>query len=393
MKLALAVGIVIAGLLMANVSSMSARAPASLRQRATEYWVYVGSAAYNEVGPTKSLYVCRFNSKTGELKAVGVAVETINPGFLAVHPSDKFIYAVNEIGEFQGQKNGAISSFRIDHRTGKLAFLNQVPALGANPAFVTVSKNGKFVLVASYYGGVVSRHIRADGAIGDPAAAAQMGVPANAPHQENSHPHAVLLSSDQRFAIILDLGLDRVFAYRFDENSGGLTENAPSFWQSKAGLGPRHIALTPDQRFAYVMNEIGSSLSALSYDVRGGTFQHLETVSALPPDINEPNTGAEVVVSASGKFVYSSNRGHNSIAVFAIDAEKGTLTSVQDVPTLGKTPRNFAIDPSGNFLLVGNQDSNEIVEFRIDSSTGRLAPTGVKVQIGSPVCIVFVPGQ
>ncbi|MGC1686987.1 MAG: lactonase family protein [Candidatus Acidiferrales bacterium] len=355
----------------------------------SDYWVYVGTAAYND-SPTNSLYFCRFNSSTGALDVVGVAVETVNPGFLAVNPTQQYLYAVNEIGEYQGQKNGAVSAFQIDSQSGKLTFLSQVPALGANPSFATVSKNGKFVLFASYYGGVVARPIRADGSLGDPTASLQVGVSADGPHQENSHPHAVILSPDNRFAIVPDLGLDRVLVFRFDEITGSLVPNDPPFWQSTEGSGPRHVAFGPNASFAYAINEMQSSLSILSFAVRTGAFQHIQTVSTLPANFKDANTGAEVKVGPSGAFVYASNRGHNSIAVFAIDKKQGTLTLVQDVLTEGKTPRNFAIDPSGNFLLVGNQDSNEIVEFRIDPRTGRLAPTGQKAQVPYPVCIVFV---
>lgn len=298
---------------------------------------------------------------------------------------------MNEIGEYQGEKNGAVSAFRIDRKSGHLALLNQVPTLGANPAYITVSRNGKFVLFASYYGGVVVRPIHDDGSIGNPTAAVQMGVPPGAPHPEDSHPHAVVLAPDERFAMVPDLGLNRIFVFRFDENSGILTPNDPPYWQSKIGVGPRHFAFAPNGRFAYASNEMQSTLSALTYDARAGALHHVDTVSTLPANYKEANTGAEVAVAPSGKFVYASNRGHNSIAVFAIDGNTGFPTLVQDVPTQGKTPRNFAIDPSGSFMLVGNQDSSEIIEFRIDSSTGRLEPAGQKVEIAFPVCILFVP--
>lgn len=388
MRLAWIAAAVLALPLMAE-NFMNESAAITPNRAGSDYWVYVGTAEYHD-SPTKSLYLCRFNAGTGALSVAGVAAETVNSGFLAVDPTDKFLYAVNEIGEYQGQKNGAVSSFQINRDTGKLTFLNQVPALGANPSFITVSKNGKFALFASYYGGVVTRPIHADGSLGEPTASLQMGVAAGTPHQENSHPHAVVLSPDGRFGIIPDLGLNRIFAFHFDQNTGSLVTNDPPFWQSAEGSGPRHLAFTPNARFAYAINEMQSSLSVLSFDARTGAFQHVETVSTLPASFKDSNTGAEVEVAASGKFMYASNRGRNSIAVFAIDGEKGTLTNVQDVPTEGTTPRNFAIDPSGNFLLVGNQDSNEIVEFRIDPATGRLAPTGQKAQIPSPACILFV---
>jgi 6-phosphogluconolactonase len=389
---AVSIALAVIGVFLVAESGLTGSSASTLGKSGREYWVYVGTAAYHDT-PTNALYFCRFDSRTGALKVEGVAAETVNPGFLAVNPTGQFLYAVNEIGEYQGQKNGAVSAFKIDRDTGKLNFLNQVPALGANPSYITVSKNGKFVLFASYYGGIVTRAIRADGSLGDPAASLQVGVSAGAPHQENSHPHAVVLSSDNRFAIVPDLGLNRVLSYRFEEGTGALVPDDPAFWQSTEGSGPRHVAFTPDSRFAYVINEMQSSLTALSYDSRAGSFQHLETVSTLPTSYKDANTGAEVAVAPSGKFLYASNRGHDSIAVFAIDAERGTLALVQDVPTQGKTPRNFAIDPTGDFLLVGNQDSNEIVEFRINPVTGKLAPTGVKAQVPLPVCIAFVKAK
>ena len=225
----------IAMLLMAGIIvSASSHTPATKTER--EYWVYVGTAMYND-SPTKTLYGCRFNTRTGALKLVGVTAETPNPGFIAVHPSGQFLYAVNELGEYQGKKNGAISAFRIDHTSGILTLLNQVPTLGANPAYVTMSRTGKFVLFASYYGGVVVRPIRDDGSLGDPTASLQMGVAADSPHLESSHPHAVVLPPDERFAVVPDLGLNRIFSFRFDANSGALVANRPAILAGKSGLG------------------------------------------------------------------------------------------------------------------------------------------------------------
>jgi 6-phosphogluconolactonase len=254
-----------------------------------------------------------------------------------------------------------------------------------------VSGNGRFAVVASYGGGVASFPIVADGSLAKPVASVQDGVGPNSPHLENSHPHAVVLSPDNRFATVVDLGLDKLFVYRFDDRTGSLTANDPGFAQAMAGSGPRHLAFTPNARFAYGINEFQSTLSAYAYDTRTGVFRLLETISSLPDDFFGANTGAEVQLGASGKFLYVSNRGRDSIAVFAVDAEKGTLTPVEDILTQGKTPRSFVLDPSGAFLLVGNQDSAEIVVFRVDEQTGRLASTGAKVTVPSPVCLSFAP--
>lgn len=363
---------------------------ANVYQGSTAFWVYVGTASYSG-GPSKTLYLCSFDVETGKLELVGLAAETDNPGFLAVHPTKPYLYAVNEIGHFRGRETGAVSSFRIERESGRLTFLNQVPSLGANPSYVTVNRAGTFVVVASYYGGTITLAIRDDGSLGEAAARVQeSGVGVNPVRQESSHPHSVVLSPDNRFAIAVDLGLDRLFVYKLDARKGSLTANRPAFGQAGAGSGPRHLAFAPNGRFAYVINELQSSLSTYAYKAQAGTFHLLQTISTLPAGFKEANSGAEVQVAPSGRFVYASNRGEDSIAVFAVDPSTGRLTTVQDVPTQGKTPRNFVLDPSGKFLLVGNQDSGQIVVFRVDQLTGHLTPTGEKLDVSSPVCMTFV---
>jgi 6-phosphogluconolactonase len=354
-----------------------------------KYWVYVGTAAYDGP-PSRKLYVCTFDSNRGELKLQGVAAETENSGFLAVHPNQRFIYATNEVGEFRGQQTGAVSSFQIDEKTGQLRLLNQVPSFGANPAYVTVNRAGTFLLLASYYGGTMSLPISPDGLLGQSAGKVrERGVGVDPRRQESSHPHSVVLSPDDRFAITPDLGLDRLFVYRFDEKTGSLTANSPAFVPAPPGSGPRHLAFSPDRHFAYVVNELKSTVSTYAFDEQAGILHPLQTISTLPPGFDGENTGAEVQVGPSGRFVYVSNRGHDSIGIFAVDPENGMLSPIQDVPTLGKTPRYFAFDPSGNFVLVANQDSDQIVLFKLDRSTGRLTPTGTALKVATPVCIVF----
>lgn len=355
------------------------------------YWVYVGTANYNGA-PSRKLYLCSFDSETGELKLIGLATETENPGFLAVRPDHRYLYSTNEVGEFAGKKTGGVSSFRIDDPTGKLQLLNQVHSFGENPAYITISRNGKFVLVPSYYGGTMSLPILGDGSLGKIAGEVkERGTGVNPQRQESSHPHSVALSPDGHFAITMDLGLDKLFVYKFDDETGSLQANSPPFVKAPPGSGPRHLAFAPDAKFAYVVNELQSTVSAYSYDARAGILQLRQTISTLPAAIGGENTGAEIQMGPSGKFVYVSNRGHDSIGVFAVSSQDGSLSSVDDVPTLGKTPRNFVFDPSGKFALVGNQDSNQVVVFRVDSNTGKLIATGAKVELTAPVCISFAP--
>ena len=354
------------------------------------YWVYVGTAQYNSA-PSRKLFVARFNAETGELRLAGLAAETENAGFLALRPDQRYLYAANEVGDLYGrQKTGAVSAFRRDRETGRLQLLNQIPSFGANPAYLTVTRNGKFVVVASYYGGTASIPIEKDGSLGSPASKVrETGVGVNRQRQESSHPHSVVLSPDNRFALTVDLGLDKIFIYRFDQDTGSLKANSPEFVAAPPGSGPRHLVFSPDARFAYVTNELSSTISTYSFDAQDGVLHRLQTTSSLPSGFKGENTAAEVQVALSGKFVYVSNRGHDSITVFGADPQNGTLKAVQDVPTQGKTPRNFVFDPSGKFVLVGNQDSDQIVVFKVDPNTGRLNPTGVKVNLAAPVCIVF----
>jgi 6-phosphogluconolactonase len=376
--------------LMCTVMQLGHRiAPAGSISHQQKYWVYVGTAHYTG-DPAENLYVYRFDSETGRLSLHGIAAKTVNPGFLTVHPGGSYLYAVNEIGDFQGQKNGAVSSFRIDGRTGELRFLNQRPAFGANPSYVTVSRKGRFAIVASYYGGIVSFPILDNGSLGKPASAVQeTGVGVKAARPDGSHPHSVVFSPDGRFVIAPDLGLDRLLVYRFDEATGSLTRNDPAFSEALSGSGPRHIVFASSGRFAYVVQELQSSVSTYSYDAKLGVLHHLQTISTLPENFHGSNTGAEIQVAASGRFVYASNRGHDSIVVFAVDPQAGTLTALQHIPTQGKTPRNFVLDPSGNFLLVGNQDSNQIAVFRVDQQSGQLSPLNEKLEVFSPTCIAF----
>ncbi|MGA7359981.1 MAG: lactonase family protein [Candidatus Sulfotelmatobacter sp.] len=356
------------------------------------YFVYVGT--YTEEGGTsKGIYAYRFDPDDVKLTSIGLAAQTINPSFLAVHPNDRFIYAVNEVGNYKGQKSGAVSAFAIDRATGKLTLLNQVTSGGADPCYVTVDKTGKYLLVANYTGGSVAAFpILADGRLGEASAFIQhTGHGTNPQRQEGPHAHSIDLSPDNRFAIVDDLGLDETLVYKFDSAKGSLTSNDPPLAKADSGAGPRHFVLHPNGKFGYVINEMGSTVSAFTFDAAGGVLRPLQTISTLPKGFAGHNDAAEIQVHPSGKFLYASNRGHDSIAVFAIDPNQGTLTLVEHVLTKGQSPRNFAIDPTGTLIFAANEKSENIVIFRINARTGRLTPTGKVLDLSQPVCVKFVP--
>lgn len=355
-----------------------------------DYFVYIGT--YTERN-SQGIYVYRFDAATGRMTSLGLAAETTNPTFLAVAPGGRFLYAVNEVNNYQGQKSGAVSAFSIDRKTGKLSLLNQVSSRGAGPCHVALDKTGKYLLVANYGGGSLAVFpVLAGGRLGEASAFVQHhGHSVNPERQEGPHAHSVDTSPDNRFVLTADLGLDELLVYRFDAGRGTLAPNSPRFAKVHAGAGPRHFTFSPDGKFVYVINEMGSTVIAFSYDAATGVLHELQTLPTLPKGFKGVNHDAEVEAHPSGKFLYGSNRGHDSLAVFAVEALKGTLTSVQDVSTQGKTPRNFAIDPTGAYLIAANQDSDNLVVFRIDPRSGRLTPTGQAVEVPSPVCVTFVP--
>jgi 6-phosphogluconolactonase len=370
---------------------LSAARTSGDNSKATQYFAFIGT--YTAKTDSKGVYSFRFDSGTGSLTSMAVAATTPDPSFLTVAHNEKYLYAVNELSEFGGKKSGAVTSYSIDAKSGKLVQLNQVASGGADPCYVSFDQSGKYLLVANYTGGSVSTFpVAADGHIGPAAAFVQhTGSGPNKERQEGPHAHYSATSADNRFVFVVDLGLDEVVVYRFDPATGSLTPNDPPFAKLAPGAGPRHLAFHPNGKFAYVLNEVIPTVTALAYDSKSGSFSTLQTLSTIPKDFTAHNDTAEIVVHPSGKFLYASNRGHDSIAEFTIDAAKGILTLAGDFPTQGKTPRNFALDPTGKFLLAANQESNNIVIFRIDQSTGALVATGQVAQVPAPVDIVFVP--
>ncbi len=367
-------------------------APPSKTGGRGEYLVYIGTYTREN---SKGIYAYRFNPATGASAAIGLVAETASPSFLAVHPNHRFLYAANEVSSHEGKPGGAVSAFAIDRRTGKLTFQNSVSSGGAGPCHVAVDRSGKNVLVANYSAGSIAvLPVEPDGRLRQASAQVQhTGSGANPKRQAGPHAHWINVSPDNRFVLAVDLGLDQVLVYRFDPQKGSLAPNSPAFAKVQPGAGPRHFAFHPNGKFGYVINEIGSTLTAFTYDRERGALVEIQTVSTLPKDFSGDNSTAEIEVHPSGRFLYGSNRGHHSIAVFAIDAGKGTLTLLEHVPTQGRTPRNFAIDPSGGYLFAANQQSDNITVFRIDPKSGRLSPTGQTLQAYIPVCVTFVPAE
>jgi 6-phosphogluconolactonase len=351
-------------------------------------WVFVGTYT---AGLSQGIYVLSFNPETGRLGPAELAAETPSPSFLATDPDRRFLFAVNEVGEFEGRPTGSVASFGLDARTGRLTPLNRRPSGGAGPCHLAVDRTGRTVLVANYGGGsVAALPIAPDGMLGSPLSTIQHeGKSIDPARQEGPHAHFITLDAANRHAIVADLGLDKLLIDTFDAENGVL---AP-FGELKVegGSGPRHFAFGRDGRHAYVINEMASTIDALDYDPETARFTRVQTVGTLPEGFRGASSTAELAVHPSGRFLYGSNRGDDSLAIFAIDPETGRLRPVGRTKTGGKTPRNFAIDPTGRWLIAANQDSNTLVVFRIDPETGGLTQVGEPAAVPVPVCVEFVP--
>jgi 6-phosphogluconolactonase len=384
---ALAVGFAFGGAGTSKGTDPFLLAQKSGQAPADELRVYIGTYAQ---GNGKGIYLAHLDLATGRLKLdAGVAAELTNPSFLVMHPNRPLLYAVSETDSFGGN-SGAVGALRIDPKTGRLSLLNQKPSGGAGPCHLAVDPSGKFVLTANYSGGSVAcLPIGEDGRLGDASAFAEhKGSGANRRRQEGPHAHCVAFDAAGRFAFAADLGIDKIMVYRFDPAAGKLAAGDPPSVATAAGAGPRHLAFQPGGRFAYLINELDSTMTAFRYDARRGALAPLQTVSTLPEGFRGSNTGAEVQVHPNGRFVYGSNRGHDSIAAFAIEPESGKLRYIAHESTQGKTPRNFAVDPTGRYLLAANQDSDNVVVFHIDQTTGKLRPAGSSIRVPSPVCVL-----
>ena len=351
--------------------------------------VYIGTYTG---GKSKGIYVSRFDSATGQLTSPELAVATPDPSFLAKHPEKQVLYAAGESSNLDGKGVGAVSAFSLNAKTGQLTLLNLRSSGGAGPCHIAVDPTGQCLLVANYgSGSIAALPIRADGSLAEPGTVIQHhGSSVNSERQAGPHAHFITPDPANRFALACDLGLDQVLVYRLDAAKSQLAANDPPFAAVKPGSGPRHLAFHPSGRFVFVINEMGSTLTAFAYDAQRGALKEMQTISTLPAKFSGISFCAEVGVHPTGKFVYGSNRGHDSIAVFGFDPASGKLTCLDYQSTQGKTPRHFAMDPTGQWLFTENQSSDSIVIFRIDSQTGRLQPTGQSVSVGAPVCAVFV---
>jgi len=385
----------------------------SMLAKSNNYILYVGTYTGAE---SKGIYAYGYDAKSGKLAPLGLAAETASPSFLTVDPSHRFLYAVNEVHDYKGESSGGVTAFAIDDRkTGKLAELNEVASRGADPCYIALDRTGKYVLVANYSGGNVAVFpLSADGHIGEASSVLKdsgtLGPIKD--RQEAPHAHWIEASARNRFAYVSDLGLDRVLIYRFDATKGTLNPgdapaNVPGSSQNAAGstgskdakdffsatlapgTGPRHVAFSSDGNLMYVLGELDSTVTVFANDAKE-TFRSIQKISALPAGFSGPNSAAEIAIHPNGKFLYTSNRGDDSIAVFAIDRATGKLTFLQRISSGGKAPRHFTIDPVGARLLVANQESGNIVEFDIDSATGRLKAVGEVGKMASAVCLVFM---
>ncbi|HSD66696.1 MAG TPA: lactonase family protein, partial [Vicinamibacteria bacterium] len=352
------------------------------------FTVYVGT--YTD-GTSRGIYRFTFDPATGSATEPVLAAEAQNPSFLALSPSGRFLYAVGEIGSFQGAKTGVVSAFAVDPGTGDLKLLNQQPSEGTGPTHLVVDGGGKNVLVANYGGGnVVVLPIAPDGTL-KPVSSNQVheGSGPDKGRQEKPHAHGIYLDPAERFALAPDLGADRVFVYRFDAAKGTLEPHGAG--APEPGSGPRHLAFHPNGKYVYVINELLSTMAAFSYDGEKGALTSLQTISCLPAGFSGTSWTAEVAVSPDGRFVYGSNRGDDSLAIFAVEPSTGRLTVKGHSPIGGKYPRHFTIDPTGRFILAGHQNSGTIGVLRLDPATGMPSLVGSPVKVDKPVCLLPVP--
>ena len=355
----------------------------------SSYLVFVGTYT----GPkSKGIHVFPFDPSRGTAGAPILAAEIANPSFLALAPDGKHLYAVGELSNFQGQKAGAVSAFAVDRATGKLALLNQVSSGGDGPCHITTDPQGRSVFVANYGGGSVAAiRIRPDGSLGDRTAFHQhQGSSVNRQRQEGPHAHGAALDARASLLVVPDLGLDRLMLYRWNASTGELAASHPPSVGLAPGSGPRHFSFTPDRRHGVSINELSSTLTLFAYEPQSARLIELQTLPTLPADFHGSSTTAEVAIHPNGRFVYASNRGHNSLAVFRVSSGGNRLELVEIVPSGGAIPRSFAITPDGRWLWAANQDSDLLALFQIDPKTGRLTQTDTTVMVGTPVCVQFL---
>ena len=350
--------------------------------------VYVGTYTGEK---SKGIYAFRFNQASGALTPVGLVAEAKSPSWLALHPSGRFLYAANETDDYDAEKSGAVSAYAIDSATGALTLLNAQSSRGAHPCHLSVDRAGSHLIVANYTGGNLAvLPIGADGTLGPAAQVVKhAGSSVNSERQKGPHAHSIDFDADNRFAVSADLGADRVFVYRYDAMGGRLSAGLHPAVAAQPGAGPRHFAFHPNGRFGFAINELSSTITAYSWDGQRGALKTLATVPTLPRGSRQRNSTAEIRVHPGGRFLYGSNRGHDSIAVYSVAPASGTLALVEHESTRGRTPRNFTIDPTGQWLIAANQGTDTLAVFRINTKDGSLTATGGLTSLGSPVAIVF----
>ena len=338
----------------------------------------------------ESVLLYQLSLKDGSLKKLSAVSGIIGPSFLKIHPSGKFLYTVNEVATFDGKRSGGVTAFALDVQGGKLTRLNQQPSGDTGPCHLTVDATGKFLLVAHYGGGSTSvLPINDDGSVGAVVSRIKHNGSSVTPRQKAPHAHSIHVGPNNKFAFAPDLGIDKVLVFSFDEKTGTIAETKFGGAKLEPGSGPRHFGFHPSGKFAYVINELKQTVTAFRYRAKRGQLKTLQTISTVPHAV-EGNSTAEVLVHPSGRFLYGSNRGHNSIAMFRIDEKSGKLTALGHEPTRGSTPRNFGIDPTGQFLLAANQQTDNVAVFRINQDTGKLKFTGNEIQLSKPVCVRMI---
>jgi len=351
--------------------------------------LYVGT--YTS-GNSAGIYHCRFWYDTGKLELVGETPGITNPSYLAIAPNGAYLYSVIQVGDYQGRETGGVAAFAIARESGALTVLNQQASEGAGPCYISTDKENRYVLVANYTSGTVAAlPLARDGRLEEASGVVQhTGSSVNERRQQGPHAHCIMFDPDNRYVFATDLGIDKILIYAFDQSNGTLTPNDQPFVKTAPGAGPRHIVFPPSGKWLFAINELNSTITSYSYDKSAGLLREEQTVSALPPGFEESNTCADIHVSPDGKFLYGSNRGHNSIVAFAVNPDTGKLSYAAHESTRGNTPRNFIIDPTGNFLLAANQNSDSITIFRRDNKSGTLTFTGRSLEIPSPVCLKFL---
>jgi len=369
--------------LAAPLADAAAQAPASGSSKPGSTLVYIGTYTGKK---SQGIYVCRLDPATGSMTAPELAGEIINPSWVEIHPSGKFLYAAGEYGAYKG--GGAIRGFAIG-QDAKLTPINTQEPNGKGPCHLAIDRTGKAIFVSNYGDGSVSSLLIA----GDGSLAPSAWVDKHPALGDQLKPHAHCGEFDpaNRFALTCDAGIDRIYVYRFDASTGTLAANDPPFAATTAKFHPRHLTFSPDAKFVYCINEAAMSVTAFSYDAEHGILREIQTISTLPADFSgKAGSTAELIMHPSGKYLYGSNRGPDSIVGYSIDATTGKLALVGHTDTLGHTARGFGIDPSGQWMIVGNQNSDSVVQFKIDPSTGRTTPTETKFELGAPVCFKFL---